>query len=167
MSENPLFIMKFQWWRVLWRLFWPTSIAIPILCLVVIKAPMKHSGFALWFDEIVCLSGLIGGIWMTYDMLLVKDFYLYADRIIQRYKLLKKDKQIFLDKAKYTAMTTPLIGHLAIYEAGQYWKRRIQFDPTLVSSEDMKEFYATLSQLSGRDIEELKTKMFAAKLIAQ
>ncbi|MBF0329928.1 MAG: hypothetical protein HQL10_12280 [Nitrospirae bacterium] len=166
MNNKPVLIIKFQCWRILWRLFWPISLFIPLCCFIAMKIPMKYSGFEFWVYETLCLFGVVGGIWMICEMLLVKDFCLYEDRIIQKYKLFKKDKQVLLDKSKYTAMTTPFWGHIAIYEVGRYCGR-IQFDPTLVNTNTIKEFYLKLSQLSGRNIEELKNKTIATKLIIQ
>lgn len=156
-DDKPLFVANFQGGRIAWTLFCPYALSI-----FVFSAPIVMSStFGLL--QIICIFIIVGIIWLLGEMLLVENICIYEDRIIKKYKWLKRNNQVLLQKAEYSATSTPFLNDFTIADD----RDKILFDPTLMSSEHIEEFYIILAQLTGRDIDELKNKALTAKLIAK
>jgi hypothetical protein len=167
--EEPLFILKYSWWRILWRLFWPNG----FICLFTLfilsrikKAPSVNP--VLWFVGITFGIMFAGSLWLTYDMLGMKGIYLYGDRMIKHCRW-GKEKLVLFVKAKYDAMSNLFMKIFRLYDENEFFLLRgfkgIYFDTSLSAPKDVKIFMEILSRHTGRDIEELKSQFFPTKLM--
>lgn len=152
-NENPLLEMEFEKARVFWTLIWPNSFGILICCMIAVKWAQGDSGLMFWFMELIGIIGVVVGVWTTIVLLQQDRICLFNDKIILSYKSkFMKNKHVQLKKAKYSAMSSPLLVRIVIADDSG----AIQFDPTLMSTKNSSRFYEILSQLSGRDITKLK-----------
>ena len=106
------------------------------------------------------------GIYSIVNMLMMKDIKLYKDRIIQRFRLSKKERVIYLNNAKYNATQTFSYVCMAISPTDRRFNK-IVFDPRLIGTNEKKVFYTVLSELTGRSSAELKKTFWNVRLIKE
>lgn len=166
LDEKPLFVLKYGTGRIAWRLFWPYLVILPVLSYAAFWK--HHTGLVGLIGQIVVSIFVVGGIYLIYDMLAMEGIYLYADRVVKRYRS-KKDKVVFLERAKYNATSTEFIGNMGIFDETTPLLLRgfkdVYFDEKLAAPKDVKKFREILAHISGKNIEDIKTTWSAKRLM--
>lgn len=85
-NEKPLLVVRYVWWRVLWRLFLPYILGI-----------FMFYGFGGYFVEhnnpiayITMYAFMLFAIGMSINLLFTRDFHFFHDRVEKRWFLLGK-----------------------------------------------------------------------------
>ena len=100
--EEPLFVLKYSWWRILSNLFIYSLFYLICLYLIFYAKPSpKVSPLGVNFARIALLLILVGSLWFIYEMIGTKGIYLYNDRVIKRYRFRKNEKVVLLERAIY------------------------------------------------------------------
>jgi hypothetical protein len=149
-TDEPLLVLRYEPWRIIWRLFFPYSIVMPIFCLIAFHwAPSRPASFMIIVSQVVGVSVLAGGFWLMTDMLLMKDFRLYRNRIVKTYWLLGR-REVLLEKADIVIANKLSKQIVFVYERGNYLRRltkRAYFDFNIASNESLKSFLNACRQI--------------------
>ena len=124
---------------------------MPIFYMIVFHwAARKPVSVMTVFSQLVAIFVLAGGFWLMIDMLLMKDFKLYNDRIIKTYWFFGR-REIILERSDII-IANKLSGRTVyIYERGDYFKRftkRVYFDFNIGSSKSLERFKDACKQIN-------------------
>lgn len=146
--EKPLVVLKFQKRRILWRLFIPYSLFLPMSLAMAIQLETLPGKLIFGVLFVIALCGLV-------FLLVSKEVRFYNDRIVQRFRLNISDWIVFLNNAQYQTMPTKFMGRFVFISNIDRRSEAIRFELGLLSRIDQKKFYEVLCELSGRTKEDL------------
>lgn len=158
-GENPLVLLKYEWWRIAWALYVPLVPAF-MACGVASSSPLNDASIrGVIITKIFAPIGLMGSAWLIVDMLLMKDITLYKDKIVATYRLFKS-KEVIISKANYSFINRSIMRALIIRNTREPWYLSCFlavtiWDLNLCRAENVNKFISVLSEITGRDIEEL------------
>ncbi len=154
-NKQPLLVVKYVWWRVLWRLFMP-----------YIPGIFMFYGFGGYFVKehnpiayITMYAFMLFAIGMTINLLLTRDFRFFSDRIERRWFLfgarVLKYNEIeiiftFMNMRAYNSRT------IAFGNMSQYANKLIRLDRNLISKKTEQLIVQFLADISHRDITEFQ-----------
>jgi len=169
-GDEALVVLRYEWWRVAWTLFFP---ATPLLLISYSALSDLLSVAPNGMPLIITIGAIILGLGYSFiliDMLLTKKVSLYQDRIIKTYYALFSTRTIFLSTAKYDAANMLFCLMLKIYDRRQSRmtggiRGIFLSDMTLYKKKDAELFFRVLSELSGRSIDELTSNTWKPKML--
>jgi len=158
-GEKPLAILRYEWWRIAWALYFPIVPAIGGCGLATFSPLNATSVLNVIFMKILAPIGLIGFIWLMADMILMKEVRLYRDRIVKSY-LFFTAKEILFSGAMYNFTDSLFARAFGMRNANSQWflsifKAVTIWNLNLCKSVDVNRFIAVLSEISGRNTKEL------------
>ncbi len=152
-NNEPLLVLRYVPWKVLWKLFFPNSIAIISALIIITSFITKKPGHFIYILVfILAVFILAGGIWLTVDMLLMDEFSLYTDRVVKSYSLIG-ERIVYLDKANIIIARLGFTRTVYVFEKGNYLRRfmrRTFFDFSVGENRSMEQFMATCKRLGYR-----------------
>jgi hypothetical protein len=170
-DEQPLFVLKYQTWRVAWKVFWALVVVLPVGLILVVKGGASRTG--LKFLLVVIGGSLISfaAVFAIFDSLFSKEIRIYKDKIIKVWHLLGRReielRNARLDGKKMLLVSTKTIskqdrnGFLANFKG-------IFYDEHLAKPKDIKKLNSILAELTGRKSEEFEQyKMKFLKLVKE
>lgn len=154
-NKKPLLVVKYVWWRVLWRLFIP-YIPGTFIFYSAGGAFLKDNNPIVY---ITMYAFMLFGIGMIINLLLIRDFRFYHDRIERRWflfgtKMLKYDEiTVGLTYMNMKAFDSKTI---AFSKRIQCFYSNIRLDRHLISKKTEQIIVQFLANISHRDISEFK-----------
>ncbi len=154
-NEKPLLVVKYVWWRVLWRLFMP-----------YVPGIFMFYGFGGYFVKennpiayITMYAIMLFAIGMTINLLLIRDFRFYRDRVEKRWFLVGKRVMKYDEiSVGLTYMNMKAFNNRTITFAKRikcfYFNTEI--DLNLVSKKTEIKIIQFLADISHRDIAEFQ-----------
>ena len=165
-DEQPLLVVKYVWWRVLWRLFMP-----------YVPGIFMFYGFGGYFVKennpiayITMYTFMLFAIGMTINLLLTRDFCFFSDRIERRWFLfgtrILKYNEIGV---ALTYMNMRAFNNRTIYFANSipYSYFNIRLDRNLISKKTEQEVVQFLANISYRNISEFQENVALDPFIKQ
>lgn len=154
-NEQPLLVVHYVWWRILWRLFIP-----------YIPGVFMFYGFGGYFVKqgnpiayITMYILMLFGIGMTISLILTKDFRFYQDRMEKRWFLLGTHTLNYnetLVGLTYTNMRAFNFRTIAFSKKFKYFYFNLRLDRNLISKETEQEVIRFLTEISHRDISDFQ-----------
>jgi len=157
-NEQPLLVVKYVWWRVLWRLFIP-----------YVPSIFMFYGFGGHFVKennpiayITMYVIMLFAIAMTINLLLTRDFRFFSDRIERRWflfgkKILKYDEIIvgltYINMRAFNNKT------IAFSKRIKCFFFNIELDRNLISKTTAQTIIEFLANISHRDISEFQENL--------
>ena len=167
-GEMPLHVLKYDPWRIAWRLLWPTLPGIVVFSLAVFYKFQADPSATIFFVQGAGLILLAGTLFITYDMVMTDGIYLYGDRIVKRYRT-GQEKSVPLDQAKISITSAQMIGHIFFTSVERprfiSYIKDVYIDAKLAKPADVAAFKDAVAQVSGQDRRDLERRYFAAKLM--
>ncbi|MEW6620497.1 MAG: hypothetical protein AB1422_14370 [bacterium] len=163
-SEDPLFVLRYQGWRIAWRLFWPYSIGLPLFFTGAFYWSDNFTGFKFWFVKIVSITVVFGSPLIIIEMLMTQRIELYKDRIVKVWRFGLR-REVKLNEAIICGSSSWLMSQIWIARGDipkflSGLKGGFFYDEHLANPKMVKRFHATLSQMAGRNIGESFNKFF-------
>ncbi|MCK9372549.1 MAG: hypothetical protein M0P91_05080 [Sulfuricurvum sp.] len=154
-NEKPLLVVRYVWWRVLWR-----------LCMPYVPGIFMFYGFGGYFVEhnnpiayITMYAIMLFAIGMTINLLLTRDFRFYRDRIEKRWLLLGKKV------LKYNEINVALTNAnmrvfnfrtMAFTKRLECFSSFIRIDRNLISKKTEQKVVQFLADISQREVSEFQ-----------
>lgn len=172
-NEKPLFVVKYVWWRVLWRLFIP-----------YVPGIFMFYGFGGYFVKennpiayITMYAIMLFAIGMTINILLTRDFRFYHDRIEKRWflfgrKMLKySDLGVALTYMNMRVFNnrTIMFGNIskALTKRIEIIRNSFRLDRNLINKKTEQIIVQFLAGIAHRDISEFQENVALDPLIKQ
>lgn len=170
-NEKPLLVVKYVWWRVLWRLFIP-----------YVPGIFMFYGFGGYFVKqgnpiayITMYAIMLFAIGMTINLLFTRDFRFYRDRVEKRWFLFGR-KMVKYDELgavlTYTNMRVFNNRNILFGNISKVLTKRIEkihntfeLDRNLVSKKTEQRIVKYLADISHRDISEFQENVALEPLI--
>ena len=154
-SEKPLLVVRYVWWRVLWRLCIPYIPAIFIFYMAG-GAFLKDNNPIVY---ITMYTFMLFGIGMTINLLLTRDFRFFNDRIERRWflfgmKIVKYNEITVV--LTYTNMKLFSFRTFAFDKKIKCFHFVISLDRNLISKTMEQTIIQLLANISHRGITELQ-----------
>jgi hypothetical protein len=154
-NEQPLLVVHYVWWRILWRLFIP-----------YIPGAFMFYGFGGYFVRhgnpiayITMYLLMLFGIGMAVSLILTKDFCFYSDRMEKRWFLLGTHMLNYDEISvglTYTNMRAFNFRTIAFQKKLQHIYFILRLDRNLVNKETEQEVIRFLAEISHRDISDFQ-----------
>jgi hypothetical protein len=157
-NEQPLLVVKYVWWRVLWRLFIP-----------YVPGIFMFYGFGGYFVKennpiayITMYAFMLFAIGMTINLLLTRDFRFFHDRIERRWflfgtRMLKFDEIIvgltYMNMKAFNSKTIVFSKRIKCFISN------IRLDRNLISKKTEQIIVQLLAGIPHRDISEFQENL--------
>jgi hypothetical protein len=154
-NEKPLLVVKYVWWRVLWRLFIP-----------YVPGIFMFYGFGGYFVEhnnpiayITMYAIMLFAIGITINILLTRDFRFFSDRIERRWflfgtRILKYDEigvaLTYMNMRAFNSRTITFDKRIKCFHLNT------EIDRNLISKKTEQEVVAFLADISQRETSEFQ-----------
>lgn len=154
-NEQPLLIVHYVWWRVLWRLFIPY-----IPCFFMSYAAGGYfvkQGNPIAY--IAMYTFMLFSIGMIINLLLTRDFCFYSDRMERRWFLFgfvtMRYNEIIVGLTS-TLMKISSFKTFAFSKKFKYFYLNIELERNLISKKKEQEVLHFLAKISHRDISDFQ-----------
>lgn len=146
-------VVRYEKMKLFYRLFRTLLFAAPCGYLLSFDLFSHHNVWILVFSWLFFVLFVLDVSLYVLTIIMIKEIRLYKDKIVILHKnIYSKCKSIQLCDAKYTATSWIVDTVLTISD----YQTRIRIETSLLSSDDVKVFYETLSLLTKRNIKVLK-----------
>jgi len=167
-GEKPLHVLKYDPWRMAWRLLWPTLPGLVIFSLAAFYKFQDDPSATIIFVRGAGLVLLAGTLYITFDTVMTGGFYLYGDRIVKRYRT-GQEKSVPLGQAKIGITQAQMIAQIFFTSADRpklvSYIKDVYIDTKLAKPGDVAAFKDVVAEVSGQDRRDLDRRYFAAKLM--
>lgn len=154
-NEQPLLIVRYVWWRVLWRLFIP-----------YIPGAFMFYGFGGYFVKqgnpiayITMYVLMLFGIGMAVSLILTKDFRFYKDRMEKEWFLFgivtMRYNEIIVGLTS-TLMKISRFRTITFSKKFKYLYLNIRLDRNLINKDTEQKVMHFLAEISHRDISDFQ-----------
>lgn len=161
-DKEPLLIIKYMTSKVFWRLFFPYTLIfllfsgtfVLILERILISGCNIKDCFGIFFFG----SIIIGALFLSSEILLVKDIKLYSDRVEKEW-LFFGIKKLFFSNARVRGIKTWFVSNKAflyVKKPKWYMFKCCSYDENLISEDDKEKAMQILASISNRDVNEFK-----------
>lgn len=166
-NEKPLLVVKYVWWRILWRIFFPLSLG----CFIGFLGGMAliESGayiVGIFFYMIGILSG-----YAILELLMIRQFELYTDKIVKVWNFFGSKEVKYTGSMLGISFRTfspfySLSGYSffqkVFFRNIHILNRHISLDRTLISEKTDNELLIFVSKLTNKNI--TKKQNFVAEM---
>lgn len=164
-NEKPLLVVKYVWWKILWKLFFPISIVLffgigmaNMFFLDIQLECKEQSCIFIYMMLIFWLLMIFIGIFLTLMTILFREIRIYSDRLEQKWYIFGKRIIYYRNAYLITSHSPPIASFILIKPIEKFHLIYCYMDESLLSKSDREKVLSILSEISNRNIIDFKNK---------
>jgi phosphate/sulfate permease len=160
-NEQPLLVVKYVWWRVIWKLFFPISFGL------IIGIGMAYGFFDDiqfgWSKELVAvlflwLVMIFSSIFMLFMTILFKKIHFYKEKVVQEWYFFGKREIKYQDAYLVISHSPPVASFILIKPKEKRYLVYCYVDRSLIAEGTRENLLSILSKISHRNSDEFNNK---------
>jgi phosphate/sulfate permease len=160
-NEKPLLVVRYVWWKVIWKLFFPISFGL------IIGIGMAYGFFgdvqSGWSKELIAVLFLwiviiFGSLFMLFMTILFKKVEFYSDKVSQEWYIFGKREIKYQDAYLIISHIPSVSSLILIKPRDKFHLVYCYIDKSLISVINRGKFLTVLSKVSHRNSDEFNNK---------
>lgn len=148
---QPLLVVKYEIWKVLWGIFIPHFFVVLIGILLGSKLILSGDiAGGVFFSVMAIVS-----VSLSFELLMIKEFVFYHDKIVKVWKLLGSKEIKYSNAVLEITSRLGITNRLSMYSFSQkiqHFYKNIVINRTMISANTEKQIMEFVSQLLNQDV---------------
>lgn len=164
-NEKPLLIVKYVWWKVLWRLFFPISIVLLFGAgminsfLLDIQLGCREQTCSFLYAMLIFWSLItLCAIFLVLMVLLFKEVRIYKNKFEQKWNIFGERIINYQNAYLIISRAPPFGSYMLIKPKEKFYFVYCYIDESLLSQSNKEKVWSILSEISDRNINEFQSK---------
>lgn len=160
-NEKPLLVVRYVWWKVIWKLFFPISFGL------IIGIGMAYGFFgdvqSGWSKELIAvlflwLVMIFSSVFMLLMTILFKKVEFYSDKVSQEWHIFGKREIKYQDAYLVISHSPPVASFILIKPKEKFHLIYCYIDKSLIAEGTKENLLSVLSKISHRNSNEFNNK---------